>query len=360
MFVDRTCSKVGQQFLYDKLRTLPQESIDNVVDEKIIDQFTVDPFFRVKVQTELSRLNKPDAFYLRSLFQDEHLPAPTWLVLAPWMTAVSIGLLIGAYFNPIILFGWLLVIVVNVGIHFWNKNNLNHYLASLPQLLVLNRVAGKLFDTSELKSINPNLQSSINELSKIRSRMRFFQVEATLQGDMNVIAWVFLELIKIVTLFEPQLLFHVLNRLDSKRKEIEKIFQFVGHVDTLVSIAALRGSVKTYCIPTIHDQPKKLEALNVYHPLILNCVRNTVSVNGKSVLLTGSNMSGKTSFIRTIAVNVVTGLTLNTCFSDHFSMSSMKIYSAIRISDDLLNDRSYYFEEVFTIKEMISARNKYN
>jgi DNA mismatch repair ATPase MutS len=64
-------------------------------------------------------------------------------------------------------------------------------------------------------------------------------------------------------------------------------------------------------------------------------------------------MSGKTTFIRTIAINAITAMTLNTCFADQFSMQRMKIYSAIRISDDLLNDRSYYFEEVLTIKDMI-------
>ena len=64
-------------------------------------------------------------------------------------------------------------------------------------------------------------------------------------------------------------------------------------------------------------------------------------------------MSGKTSFIRTIGINVITGLTLNTCFARQMSMPRLRIFSAIRISDDLLNDRSYYFEEVLTIKEMI-------
>lgn len=71
------------------------------------------------------------------------------------------------------------------------------------------------------------------------------------------------------------------------------------------------------------------------------------------MLLTGSNMSGKTSFIRTIGINAITGLTINTCFSKQFSKPKMRVFSAIRISDDLLNDKSYYFEEVLTIKEMI-------
>lgn len=82
-------------------------------------------------------------------------------------------------------------------------------------------------------------------------------------------------------------------------------------------------------------------------------MQNSIDVNEKSVLLTGSNMSGKTTFIRTIGINAITGLTINTCFADQFSMPGLRIFSAIRISDDLMNDKSYYFEEVVTIKEMI-------
>ena len=93
----------------------------------------------------------------------------------------------------------------------------------------------------------------------------------------------------------------------------------------------------------------------MYHPLIRNCVSNSINTEEKSVLLTGSNMSGKTSFIRTLGINAVTGLTLNTCFAKSFLLPRVGISTAIRISDDLLNDKSYYFEEVLTILDMIQA-----
>lgn len=99
---------------------------------------------------------------------------------------------------------------------------------------------------------------------------------------------------------------------------------------------------------------------SIYHPLIDNCVPNSIHVKDKSILLTGSNMSGKTSFIRTIGVNLITGLAINTCFAESATIPRIRIYSAIRISDDLMNDKSYYFEEVLTIKDMIenSANGK--
>jgi DNA mismatch repair ATPase MutS len=115
----------------------------------------------------------------------------------------------------------------------------------------------------------------------------------------------------------------------------------------------LKQGLKSFCLPGLFDNQKVIIAIEMYHPLIINCIPNSIHVDGKSILLTGSNMSGKTTFIRTIGINIITGLTINTCFAKQFSLYRLKIFSAIGISDDLMNDKSYYFEEVLTIKEMI-------
>ena len=185
------------------------------------------------------------------------------------------------------------VFLVNLGVHYWNKRNLYQYLNSLPQLLRLNEVAKKLYKNDLLKVINPNLSGSISILNKVRNRMSFFSLEAKMQGDMQSILWGLLELFKILFLLEPLFLFGVLNRLDAKRKEIEEVFVFVGEIDSLVSIASLRKGLDRYCIPEIIHQQKTIVAEDVYHPLISDCVRNSIHVSDKSILLTGSNMSGK-------------------------------------------------------------------
>ena len=106
-------------------------------------------------------------------------------------------------------------------------------------------------------------------------------------------------------------------------------------------------------MPVVNEVNNKIVANQIYHPLIIDCVPNSISVVHKSILLTGSNMSGKTTFIRTIGLNIITGLTINTCFAESMTIPRTRVYSAIRMSDDLMNDKSYYFEEVLTIKEMI-------
>lgn len=73
MFLDRTNSKVGQQYFYNKLRVIPFDSKENEGDEAIIEEFIKNPEFRLQVQTQLCRLNENETFYIASLFQDEHL-----------------------------------------------------------------------------------------------------------------------------------------------------------------------------------------------------------------------------------------------------------------------------------------------
>lgn len=353
MYFDRTNSKVGQQYLYNKLRNIPADSTENIKNEKLLDEFTNNPDFRVTVQSQLCKLNDREVYSIATLFQDEILKPPQWYFIVPLLSFTSALSFVLAFFNPVFLLVMLGLSIINIVIHFWNKKNLNNYFSSIPQLSKLNGVAQELFKNEILKEVNPNLMKSARVINKVSSRMSFFNLEVEIQTDQRIVFWAMLELVKIVFLIEPLFLFGTLKRIDTKRTEIEDVFLFVGKIDALVSIASLRKGLNMFCTPKIIDSQKKLSAHEVYHPLIENCVKNNLHVNDKSILLTGSNMSGKTSFIRTIAINFITGLTLNTCFAKEFSMPRVRIFSAIRISDDLMNDRSYYFEEVITIKEMI-------
>ena len=358
MFVDRTTSKIGQQYLYNTLRTIPAVDGKLIAQEKLIEKISADADLRVNLQLQLDQLVKDDTYYITSLFQKVHIKEPKWFFVIKLLSFTSLMSILLLPFNLALIFVLFGVFMINFVIHIWNKKNLSQYLGSIPQLLILNNVAREFLKNEILNEIKEDVPDSVAVIDKIRKRMVFFKLSNKLESDMEVIVWAFLEFFKILFLLEPILLFDALKLIDTKRGEIEKVFSFVGNVDSLISIASLRQGLDLYCEPEINNKSTSIDAQEVYHPLINNCVTNSILVNGKSILLTGSNMSGKTTFIRTMGVNAITGLTINTCFARHFSMPRIGIDSAIRISDDLMNDKSYYFEEVLTIKEMIDkSRN---
>lgn len=359
MFLDRTNSKVGQQYFYNNLRTINLNEKQTALNENLIEELSKNSELRVSLQKKIEKLNHRDAYNITSLFQQEHIGPPKWFFVIKLLSFSSLLSLILGFFHPMFFIVLLGIFCVNFVLHYRNKNNLVQYVSSIPQLLRLHDVASYLFANPLFKKLNPELHKSIKLINEVKGRMSFFQLEARLQGEFEIIVWIIFEIFKTMFLLEPLLLFGILKRLNTKREEIEDVFRFVGHLDMLISIGSVRHGLNTFCLPVINDS-NTITAKDLSHPLIFNCTANSITISEKSVLLTGSNMSGKTSFIRAIGLNVITGLTINTCFAKSMNFPLLKVFSAIRISDDLMNDKSYYFEEVLTIKEMLKESENGN
>lgn len=129
----------------------------------------------------------------------------------------------------------------------------------------------------------------------------------------------------------------------------------------LCSLSFLREQIPYYCNPSDNKAEERLYADSIYHPLITGCVSNNVSLLGKSMLITGSNMSGKTSFIRTVAINLLTAKTLNTCFAKEFRIDMRRcLYSVIHTEDGLLEGKSYFFKEAENVKAALDKGKEGN
>jgi hypothetical protein len=221
MFVDRTTSKVGQQYLYNTLRTIPLNSDRLSEQERLIKQLSDDADLRLNIQIQLDALTGDSTYYIRSLFQEEHIKKPKWFFVIPLLSLTSLLSLLLLPFTPQFFFVLIGVIIVNLGIHYWNKQNLYGYLVSVPQLLRLNRVAKELTKYNSFKPISSGYKESISIIDKVRNRMFLFKLESKLESEISMIFWSVLELVKALFLLEPLLLFGVLKQLDTKRRDTD-------------------------------------------------------------------------------------------------------------------------------------------
>src|SRR5579872_3470394 len=102
MFIDRTTSKVGQQFLYKRVI----EPTDQITDpsEQFVQLFAKDNALREEIQAELYKLSDPDAYFISSLLRDRFLVAePKWLKLLTLDIIVVVGLVLLAFKFPALL-----------------------------------------------------------------------------------------------------------------------------------------------------------------------------------------------------------------------------------------------------------------
>ena len=94
------------------------------------------------------------------------------------------------------------------------------------------------------------------------------------------------------------------------------------------------------------------------HPLMEQGVPNSVRVDGRNILLTGSNMSGKSTFIRTLGVNAVLARTIHTVFAESWHAPLLEVRSSIGRADSLLDGTSYYRAEVDAVGAFFQAAGR--
>ncbi|MEO6314509.1 MAG: hypothetical protein ABIU63_00620 [Chitinophagaceae bacterium] len=355
IFLDRTNSKVGQQYLFDRL-SRPSNDIAALQQLNVqADFFTTNQSAREEAQELLAALNEENAYHIASLLSGELPAKPAWFKLVIADIAVTL-ILIGLSFHFKVLLAWLMLpLAVNLALHYWNKNNTFYFAASLPQL---NRLLNtcKQFSKKEGPFNNDATTRGIRALKKFQRTMGLLGLrQSNINPDAALVLYYLIDMIKAFFLVELIAFFSLVKELKNNQAAIRDLFGYAGGIDMALSVASLRAAGLQTCVPVFSAAEKSMEFKRIVHPLIENCVTNDINVSGKSILITGSNMSGKTSFLRTVAINTLLAQTLYTCFAESYVAPIVKLHSSIRIDDNLLEGKSYYFEEVNIMAGLVNA-----
>jgi DNA mismatch repair ATPase MutS len=144
----------------------------------------------------------------------------------------------------------------------------------------------------------------------------------------------------------------LIKSIDKNLDTFRWCFRLLGELDANISLASYMMRFPRHCNPTF-VQTKELELENAYHPLVEHYVVNSFKTGGQSALITGSNMAGKTTFIRTIGINVILSRTLWLCHADKALMPIINVSSSISNTDFLEEGKSYYFSELEYINKFL-------
>ena len=236
------------------------------------------------------------------------------------------------------------------------------------------------------------LSRIVPELSTLHQQLEWFeqehfnaasisQLKRSVQTNTNVTAFgSILALKKILNRFDLRLnvyLFTVLNTLllwdlwqllalNNWKKthtiQIAHWFQAIAAMELNISLATLAFNKPDFCFPVIKEQHFTLDIKGAGHPLIptSKCITNDFSLNGTGQisLVTGSNMGGKSTFLRTIGVNTVLAMIGAPVCADSFTISVIQLMSSMRIADNLAESTSTFYAELKKLKTIIASVNR--
>lgn len=355
-YSNRCITPIGEMLLYYKLRHLSKS--DTVASsEKIIARIEEDNDFRAKVEEALSGLaNKNDTSvsgllnmsialskwhqYFRFLpIFDLSIVAVLWLLTPPWITLV----------------GCLMILACNVFIHYWNKNYVEGYIRPLVQLNKIRTATIKL-SKIDMRDSLADIDESIGEMSNLSKKVSVFSLNRLLESELMMVVLSIIEMAKALFLVEPIVTNAILTKISNVNLHAKRLIDYLGEWDVLYAVSSLRvwmnHNQSNWSIPTFTHANGSICASEMYHPLIIDCVPNSIAID-QSVIITGSNMSGKSSFLKTIGVNVVASYAINTCFAKQMELPICNLSTVLSVSDDINNAKSYYFSEAERIKLII-------
>ncbi len=354
--LDETSSCIGRQYLYHALCT---DGISEVArHENLIGTLSADTALRSKLVQAIQPLNHQDAYSIPGILaEDGHRYSRRYLLLLQSCRWLPLCCLAGIFLFPYSPVPFLLLLAAYIGnayLHFKEKNKLMDYFFSVPQLHKLLKICDKLVKEPVFSEVGDvEMKRLPTSLAALQRKLGLFRYGIGMESETAMLVYLLTEALNIFFLLAALNTVYSFITIKDKKQDIEKVFRFVGLLDVLCSVSLLRERLPYWCRPASFPEGK-LHAEGVYHPLIENCIPNDLTLADKSILITGSNMSGKTSFIRTIGINLLAAKALNTCFARCFETNcNMRLYSVIHTEDDLAEGKSYFFEEAERVKQAL-------
>lgn len=222
------------------------------------------------------------------------------------------------------------------------KNNLEVYLELLKVIELED------FETPLLKEIKDSLHSSDGAISAIQKLdMISERVNIKHSGVVYLI-------LNILFLWDYRAVFALESWKSKYGKEVGHWINSIGQIQSLTSLSVLLQIEDNLSFPII-EEGKSIVATSCGHPLIQleERINNDINIVNNILVITGSNMSGKTTFLRTIGVNLVLLNAGTVTVSEEFKAPIMNLYTSMRVTDDLKNKISTFYAELLRIKEIL-------
>jgi len=315
--------------------------------------FGINNQLKLKTETNILDWLNEDSRFIKNKF---------WGILRIVFPVLSFTVL-GLYIADVISFDRFLPIILGfLFISYWVSKQI------MPDYIRLNKITGELETLSssiscienkdftspllltlkmDFNSTETKASSTIKNLKKILDRL-----------DYRLNPIIFIPLSALVC-WDLQQIFALENWKQKNKTITATWFSSLANFEALSSIANLSFNHPDWSFPEIVNDDAVFIGEEIGHPLIPKekRVTSSFSTNGLNQisLVTGSNMAGKSTFLRSVGVNIVLAMMGSPVCAKHISVSHLKVMSSMRISDNLEESTSTFYAELKKLKEIIDA-----
>jgi len=355
--LDYSYSAAGEEMLY---RILHKPSFDREElkhRNEIVRYFEEHDEERVKLQLYYARIGRTGKYsiyeYLDYL-QNLEVKGNAKDLAVLFLMIVSVGVMFVKPGYGIFMLGAL--VIYNFLSYFKAKGEIQPYITTFRYILRM------LQQTEELvKQKVPAVSREWERLEKLCTEFSSFRRGADIAVGNSITSGDPMELVRdyMRMMFHFDLMkFRSMHKTVSEHcTELKEMFDTVGYVEAMICVALFRRSVGYYCEPVFLEKSEAGSVLNVqkvYHPLLKDPVPNSICCE-RGVLLTGSNASGKSTFLKTIAVNAILAQTVCTCLAESYRADFFRVYSSMSLRDDIMGGDSYFIVEIKAVKRILDA-----
>lgn len=354
--INHTWSFAGEDYLYYLMHVPVNSKKDWKDQEELIRYYQEHERERIELQMLFAKIGKYHSasiysYICRSIEMNTHTPLVHYL--CPIALAIAIGSL---FFNPAEGVGFLiLVVITNIGLYFSKRRAIENSMQALQYFLNLQKVAGDILKKKLV--VNEYYREMLQkDYTSVKKYLGWTTMLKPADWGNQSLEEIILDYFRLVTHLDNILFYRCMRRLKQNMNAVENLITTMGFLESIIAIGSLRKALPYYCVPEF-SEGRQLEIQDAYHPLIEEPIANSICAE-KGILITGSNASGKSTFLKTVAINAIMAQGLHTCAANIYRGSWCHIFSSMALRDSIYQGESYFIAEIKALKRILEAKDE--
>lgn len=351
-FLDRTESVLGHEVLYSRLRETRGSQEELLDFNRLIVRFERNEGARLAVQTSLDGITERSARTAWQLALEAPQPLPAWMTwLLPGFALIAAAIPAAVLVKPALIPAAVPVIlgalILRTRIAWRIAPWVAPFLAVSQILQTARRVVAVEPPTEPTTVV---MRERLPDLKRLDHIARWLGRDPS-RSDLGALVAEYLNWFFCADGIALLLAFRVVAR---HQQELRQIAEALGRLDAAIAVASVRAGSK-WARPDFVERSAPACLVGIAHPLVNHCVPNTMTLGPvDGVILTGANMTGKSTFIRAIGTNVILAQSLCTVFAQSYKAPWMAVRSCINPSDSLEEGKSLYQMEAETVISILA------